>query len=112
MTYSLTFSPVFKITLQRLCRFLERKFSPELSESTRKSIKKALTKKLPDNPFCGPVSNRLLDLGVGGYRQLNVDEHNIVIYRVDEEAKVISILLVFDARQSLQKLLLDVNLLL
>jgi hypothetical protein len=60
----------------------------------------------------GSVCDRLLDLGVAGYRQWIIDKHNTVIYRVDEDNKELIILLAFDSRQSLQKLLTDVNLVL
>ena len=101
MSYKLVFSPVFKITLKRLCNFLSRKFSRALAKETKLSIQKELIERLPENPLIGPVCDRLLDLGVAGYRQLMIDEHNIVIYRVDDEKEQISILLVFDSRQSL-----------
>ena len=112
MPYKLVFSPVFKISLRRLKSFLERKFSKELSEAAQSQIRKAIEETLPFNPFMGSVCDRLLDLGVAGYRQWIIDKHNTVIYRVDEDNKELIILLAFDSRQSLQKLLTDVNLVL
>lgn len=109
MPYELVFSPVFKITLKRLCSFLTRKYSQKLSHETKLFLQKTITEMLPPNPSIGPICDRLLDLGVAGYRQLTIDKHNIVIYKVDDERKLITVLLVFDSRQSLEKLLVDVN---
>ena len=112
MPYRLVFSPVFKISLRRLKSFLLRKFSKEVSDTAQANIRKAIEEALPSNPFSGSECDRLLDLGVVGYRQWVIDQHNTVIYRVDEKNKELVILLVFDSRQSLQKLLTDVNLVL
>jgi plasmid stabilization system protein ParE len=112
MTYQLIFTPAFKISLSRLYSFLQRKYSRTLADDTKLSIKNTLEKKLGSNPLLAPISDRLLDLGITGYRQLLIDEHNIVIYRVDTELKKVIILLVFDSRQNIQKLLTDINLLL
>ena len=110
MSCHLIFSPVFKITLRRLCSFLARKYSEKLANKTKLTIRKGIEEKLLRDPFIGPICDRLIDLGVAGYRQLIIDKHNIVIYRVDAERKKIVVLLVFDSRQSIEKLLSDVNL--
>ncbi len=110
MSYQLIFTPVFKVTLRRLCHFLTRKYSEKLAIKTKVAIRKGIEEKLLGDPYVGPVCDRLLDLGVAGYRQLIVDKHNIVIYRVDTEREKIIVLLVFDSRQSIEKLLSDVNL--
>ena len=68
MSYELVFSPVFKITLKRLCSFLARKYSQKLSHETKLVLQKAITEMLPPNPSIGPICDRLLDLGVAGYR--------------------------------------------
>lgn len=112
MPYKLVFSPVFKISLKRLKSFLKRKFSTEVSEAAQSKIRKAIEETLPFNPFMGSVCDRLLDLGVAGYRQWVIDKHNTVIYRIDEDNEELVILMAFDSRQSLQKLLIDVNLIL
>ena len=108
MPYQLVFSPVFKITLKRLCNFLARKYSQNLASKTRLTVQKDIQEKLLIDPFIGPVCDRLLDLGVPGYRQLIVDKHNLVLYKVDEVHQKVIILLVFDSRQSIEKLLSDV----
>lgn len=112
MPYSLTFSPVFKFTLKRLDAFLSRKYSSDLAQTTRQEIRNDLLNVLPENPFIGPVCDRLIELGVTGYRQWLVGKHNTVIYRVDEDAAKIIVLLVFDNRQSIRKLLSEINLIL
>ena len=108
--FQLVFSPYFKLTLSRLKHFLSRKYTPELASKTIQTIRRGILNRFPDNPYVGPLSDRLVDLGVSGYRQLVVDEHNIVIYRVDEQNHQIFVLLVFDSRQSLRKLLSEVML--
>jgi len=110
MPYKLVFSPVFKITLKRLCSFLTRKYSQNLANTTKARIRCEIEEKLLSDPFIGPICDRLLDLGIANYRQLVIDKHNLVIYRVDEVQKTINVLLVFDSRQSIGKLLSDVNL--
>ena len=110
MQYKLSFSPVFKITLKRLCNFLARKYSQDLASETKHAIQKGIEEKLLNDPFVGPVCDRLLDLGVAGYRQLIIDKHNLVIYNVDKRHQKVVVLLVFDSRQSIEKLLSDVNL--
>ena len=110
MPYKLSFSPVFKITLKRLWNFLARKYSKDLASQTKFVIQKGIDEKLLRDPFIGPVCDRLLDLGVIGYRQLIIDKHNLVIYKVDTEHQKVIVLLVFDSRQSIEKLLGDVNL--
>ena len=112
MPYKLVFSPVFKISLRRLKSFLLRKFSKKVSQAAQAKIRAAIEDTLASNPFLGSECDRLLDLGVVGYQQWVIDKHNTVIYRIDEQRKELVILLVFDSRQSLQKLLTDVNLIL
>ena len=111
MAYQLKFSPAIKICLQRLMSFLQIKYSTEVAISARDQIKQRVTV-LAEQPEIGPICQRLLDLGVAGYRELLIDEHDLLIYKVDSEAGVISVLLVFDTRQSLQKLLTDIQLVL
>tara|TARA_Y100001973_G_C5192238_1_gene331743 strand:- start:1248 stop:1475 length:228 start_codon:yes stop_codon:yes gene_type:complete len=66
---------------------------------------------LPKHPQVAPINERLLALGVQHYRQWHVDQHNIVFYRINEAKAVVELLLLMDARQSLRKLLFEVNLL-
>ena len=109
MRYNLIFSSAFKLTLQRLVSFLERKFSTGAANRARREIRDKITV-LSEQPKSGPICQRLLDLGVAGYRQLLIGDHNMVVYRVDEKQHTVSVLLVFDTRQSLQKLLTDLQL--
>jgi len=111
MLYELKFSPVFKITLRRLCSFLTRKYSSKLANDIKQQIRNEISDRLPSNPQLGPICDRLIDLGVPGYRQLLIGKHNTVVYRIDETSQHIIVLLVFDNRQSIEKLLNDVNLL-
>ncbi|MEO3677675.1 hypothetical protein ABGI61_01485 [Rheinheimera sp. FR7-31] len=52
-----------------------------------------------------PICKRLLALGGADYRQWQVDQHNLVFYRVDDAQKRIELLLLMDSRQNQQKLL-------
>ncbi len=106
--YSLEASPAFKISLDRLTSFLERKYSSEVAEKTKKQIKSKVKSVLAKRPFSAPISPRLLEMGIDSYRQLMIDEHNLVFYRVNDETKVVSLLAVMDSRQSIENLLYEV----
>lgn len=109
--YKIIASPSFKISLNRFVDFLTIKYSPDLAKQTKHSIKNAIMDKLPGNPYFAPISSRLIDLGIKEYRQYQINEHNMVFYRVDGDCKTIILLAVMDSRQSIQKLLLDILLL-
>lgn len=109
--YRLVASPVFKLSVQRLKGFLFHHYSTELAEKTFLVVQQKIGQGLPKNPHIAPVSERLLELGVQHYRQWHIDQHNIIFYRLDERRKVVELLLIMDARQSLRKLLFEVNLL-
>jgi toxin ParE1/3/4 len=106
--YSLEVSPAFKLSLDRLTSFLERKYSPEIARQTKKQIKFKAKSVLSERPFSVPVSPRLLEMGIDSYRQLIVDDHNLVFYRINEEKRVVSLLAVMDSRQSIESLLYEV----
>ncbi len=121
--YKMVASPVFKRSLQRLRAFLSEQFGEKVANSVSENIKLKITEQLTQNPFCGPISERLFQLGLTEYRQLLIDEHNLVFYVVrnadssadspkdtDNEQEV-QLLLVMDSRQSIQKLLFELNLL-
>jgi hypothetical protein len=75
------------------------------------SLKAAISTKLTENPYIAPISERLLDLGVQEYRQWSVDQHNILFFKVDDDNKLVELLAVMDARQSIEKLLYEITLL-
>ncbi|RUO38148.1 hypothetical protein CWE13_00400 [Aliidiomarina shirensis] len=121
--YNIVASPVFKRSLQRLRAFLSEQFGEKVANSVSENIKLKITEQLTLNTFCGPISERLFQLGLTEYRQLLIDEHNLVFYVVrnadssadspkdtDNEQEV-QLLLVMDSRQSIQKLLFELNLL-
>ena len=109
--YQIIATPTFKVTLQRLVHFLEVKYSEEKARQISHQIKTTLTKKLAKNPEIAPLSPRLISLGINQYRQFQIDEHNIVFYKIIEKKKRVLLLAVMDSRQSLQKLLQEVALL-
>lgn len=109
--YSVVASHVFKLTLRKHQSFLRRKFSGELAAKTKSRIKQAVVEQLGCNPYLGRQSDRLLTIGLYDYREWLIDDHNLVLYRVDDEQKTVVLLLILDTRQSLQKLLFEVNLL-
>ena len=109
--YSIKVTPVFKLCLKKLNAFLTRKFNQNVASEAKQAIKSKVKSQLSGNPYSAPHSDRLLELGLTEYRQLLVDSHNVVFYRVDESTKTIILLLVIDSRQELKKLLFEVNLL-
>lgn len=108
--YKIQATPVFKVSLNKLTHFLTRKFSATVAKAAKGNIKIKIQNQLSSAPFSAPPSDRLLALGVGDYRQLLVDEHNIVFYRIEENTKTVILLLAIDSRQDLEKLLFEVNL--
>jgi len=109
--YQIKATPVFKVTLSRLVAFLTRKYSEALAQEVKKEIKSYILERLVDTPFIGAPSDRLLELGIKVYRQLLIGDHNILFYRVDENLKEVYLLAVMDSRQSIDKLLHEVHLL-
>lgn len=109
--YQIKAAPVFKVTLSRLVAFLTRKYSAKFAQDVKKSIKSYIQGHLIDNPLIGPPSDRLLELGIKEYRQVLIGDHNILIYRVNEDLKEVSLLAVMDSRQSIDRLLHEVHLL-
>ncbi|WP_417689660.1 type II toxin-antitoxin system RelE/ParE family toxin [Pseudidiomarina sp.] len=109
--FSVVASPVFKLSVQRLKGFLSYHYSTELADKTLHEVQHKIAQVLPKHPQVAPISERLLELGVQHYRQWHVDQHNIVFYRINEAKAVVELLLLIDARQSLRKLLFEVNLL-
>lgn len=105
--YKVVATPTFNITLKKLNSFLSRKFGDELAATTRGEIKQCVAS-LAKNPFAAPVSERLADLGFTDYRQMLVDKHNLVYYRVDEQARKVVLVIAMDSRQSIEQLLYQV----
>lgn len=110
--YQIKATPVFKVTLLRLVAFLTRKYSEEFAQEVKKGIKRYIQNHLTDNPLLGPPSDRLLELGIKEYRQVLIGDYNILFYRVDESLKEVNLLAVMDSRQSIDRLLHEVHLLL
>lgn len=109
--YKIQASVEFKQSLNKLKRFLRRKFGNEFCIQQVASIKASISTTLTVNPYIAPISERLLDLGIKEYRQWPVDQHNILFFKVDEELKQVELLAVMDARQSIEKLLYEIMLL-
>ena len=110
-TYKVQASVEFKQSLNKLKRFLRRKYGNEFCIQQVASLKSAISNTLTVNPYIVPVSERLLDLGIQEYRQWRVDQHNILFFKVDEDIKQVELLAVMDARQSIEKLLYEIILL-
>jgi len=109
--YKIEATSVFKLSQQRLFTFLSKNYSQALAIKNKKKLKEYITSRLETTPFAAPVSERMLSMGLSEYRQLHVPEHNIVIYTVNEHVKLVTLILVSDARQSIRKLLYDINIL-
>lgn len=109
--YKIQASVEFRQSLDKLRRFLRRKYGNEFCVSQVATIKSAISTTLTTTPYVAPISERLLDLGIKEYRQWPVDSHNIVFYSVNEDLKQVELLAIMDARQSIEKLLYEILLL-
>lgn len=109
--YAIVASPLFKLSQQRLVAFLTEKYSATLTQNTLAHIKQRIKQDLATHPTLAPISERLLALGIADYRQWQVDQHNLLFYRVDGQKQRIELLLLMDSRQNLQKLLFELMLL-
>ena len=106
--YTLVATPAFKITLRKLLRFLDQRYGAQAAQVARHSIRQRV-EQLADLPTSAPISERLAVLGFNSYRQLRIDEHNLVIYRIDESAQKIILVVAMDTRQSIEQLLYEVT---
>ena len=110
-SYTIVASPLFKLSQQRLAAFLTEKYSANLAQNTLAHMKQRIQQDLTCQPTLAPISERLLALGIADYRQWQVDQHNLMFYRVDGQKQRIELLLLMDSRQNLQKLLFELMLL-
>ncbi|OBP13114.1 hypothetical protein A5320_19880 [Rheinheimera sp. SA_1] len=113
--YIIVASPLFKLSLQRLKAFLTAAASEQLATTKLADIQQQIGQQLPTQPptheELAPICERLLKLGIPDYRQWQLDNHNLLFYRVNAAEQRIELLLVMDSRQSLCKLLFELNLL-
>lgn len=107
-SYEIIATHVFKQTLRKLCSFLSSKYGSDTASQARATIKQRVML-LSENPHSAPVSDRLEALGLTDYRQLLVDSHNLIYYRVDESSKKVILVAAMDSRQSLEQLLFEVT---
>ena len=110
-SFQIVASPVFKETLKKLSAFLTRKHGAVVAGDARNLIKQQVLE-LSHHPFSSPISERLAALGFMDYRQMLVAQHNLVFYRVDEEANKVVLIAVMDSRQSIEQLLYETMLML
>ena len=108
--YTVVTSDIFKHSLNRLHAFLGKKHGEEFARKQKILLRKNIESKLCVNPHIAPVSDRLLTLGMSEYRQWRIDEHNILYFKINEQSNQIELLAVMDARQSIQKLLFEIML--
>lgn len=109
--YRVEASRVFKLSIQRFRSFIEQSYSESTADNVIANIKAKIREQLPVNPKVGPISERLLALGVSDYRQWLVDDHNLVFYKVDEANQNVELFLLMSTKQSIRKLLFEINLL-
>lgn len=107
--YQIVASPTFKVTLKKLLSFVAKKFNQSVAIETRQQLKTRVAA-LSENPQLGPVSERLSAFGITNYRQLLVDEHNLVFYRVCSATRKVILVLAMDSRQSIDQVLFEVML--
>lgn len=105
-------SPLFKLSVQRFRAFLNDKYGEQKAAETLNTIQQRILQHLPGTPEIAPISERLLALGITDYRQWQLDKHNLLFYSVNQQQQQVELLLLMDSRQSLQKLLFELNLLL
>lgn len=110
-SFQVVATPVFKATLKKLSAFLTRKHGAVVADDARNSIKQQVLA-LSLHPFSSPISERLAALGFMDYHQMQVAQHNLVFYRVDEEASKVVLIAVMDSRQSIEQLLYETMLVL
>lgn len=110
-SFQVVATPVFKETLKKLSAFLTRKHGAVVADDARSLIKQQV-QSLCTQPFFSPMSERLSALGFMDYRQMLVAQHNLVFYRVDEEANKVVLIAVMDSRQSIEQLLYETMLVL
>lgn len=110
-SFQVVATPVFKETLKKLSAFLTRKHGAVVADDARNLIKQQV-QELSHHPFSSPISERLAALGFLDYRQMLVAQHNLVFYRVDEEANKVVLIAVMDSRQSIEQLLYETMLVL
>ncbi|KPD20435.1 hypothetical protein [Idiomarina zobellii] len=109
--YRVEASRVFKLSTRRFRSFIEHNYSESIADKVIANIKDRIKEQLPVNPKIGPISERLLSLGVADYRQWLVDDYNLVFYKVDEANQKVELLLLMSTKQNIRKLLFEVNLL-
>jgi hypothetical protein len=109
--YIIVASPLFKLSLQRLKAFLTTAGSEQHAATTLDTLQHQISQRLPVHPELALISERLLALGIADYRQWQLDQHNLLFYRINDAQQRIELLLVMDSRQSLRKLLFELNLL-
>ena len=109
--YTVVASEVFKHSLNRLYAFLSKKYGEDVAKKQKEALRNRISNKLRANPHIAPVSDRLLSLGMPEYRQWCIDEHNILYFKINEQNNQIELLAVMDSRQSIQKLLFEIMLL-
>ncbi|MCC5827693.1 hypothetical protein [Alkalimonas sp.] len=105
-------SPLFRLSVQRFSAFLTDKYGEAKAAETLTSIQQRIKHHLPGTPEIAPISERLLALGITEYRQWQLNQHNLLFYSVNQQQQQVELLLLMDSRQSLQKLLFELNLLL
>jgi plasmid stabilization system protein ParE len=109
--YGVVATPVFRLTLKKLCVFLGRKYGSKNAASTREAIKLRIAQ-LAASPYSAPVSERLAALGFTDYRQLLIDQHNLVYYRVDDQNRKVVLVIAMDSCQSIEQLLYETTIML
>ena len=109
--YVVEASRVFKLSTRRFRSFIEHNYSEAIADKVIANIKHRIKEQLPVGPKIGPISERLLSLGMADYRQWLVDDYNLVFYKVDEANQKVELLLLMSTKQNIRKLLFEVNLL-
>ncbi len=106
----ITATHAFALSVARLRRFLSFRYSSEVADQTLSAAEAKVIRVLSEYPDIAPFSERLMTLGIGNYRQWQIDDHNLLFYSYDSATQTIELLLIIDSRQDIQQALFELSL--
>lgn len=109
--FTIEATDIFKLSLKRFKLFLTRQHGVEYTQAFIEELQKQIDYQLSAHPYSASISERMFSIGVTNYRQLTVSKYCLVLFKINENERVVRLDLVMDSRQSIRKLLEEVNLL-
>jgi plasmid stabilization system protein ParE len=104
MAYTVSVLHGAKVDIEEKVRYLKQEWGTALAKKAYGELMDKLAL-LATRPLMGSLVPELVNLGRTDYRILVHETHTKVLYRVDEERKVVEIQMVFGSRQDFQELL-------